>query len=244
MRAEDKRECLTETLCMGYGAAMIIRRPLGHQIADQLRMDIIAGKLQTGDRLTQEAICARFETSRIPVRDAVQILSYEGLLRATPTGIHITAPSESDFEDMLRIEALLHSLATELAAERASDDNLRRLADLHSRTTELMGEGNKAAAFNANYEFHRTINRLANSTRLTAAIRANSVRAHWPLLPEGSDRMPEFVHDHPQLIDAMLARQPTTASALMFDHMTKLNRTMLDSRRLATARTANAVDSS
>jgi DNA-binding GntR family transcriptional regulator len=208
---------------------MIVRRPLGHQIADELRMDIISGVLPTGQRLTQEAICARFETSRMPVRDAVQILSYEGLVRATPTGIVITGPTETDFEDMLRIEALLHSLATELATRRATDEELGALAELNDRALRLMEDGDNAEAIEANFQFHRSINHLSQSPRLSAAIRGNSVRSHGQLIKR-PHRTSDAVHDHLALIKAMRDRQAGTAFELMLAHMTQINRAMLDRR--------------
>ena len=69
------------------------RRTLADQIAEQLRRDILFGVIGPEDRLTQESVCQRFDTSRIPVRDALQRLMHEGLVEAT----HDLDPAETLF---------------------------------------------------------------------------------------------------------------------------------------------------
>lgn len=57
------------------------RRPAYLQIADDLRMQVLDGALQEGDRLPSEAeLMADYDVSRIVARDAVAVLVGEGLV--------------------------------------------------------------------------------------------------------------------------------------------------------------------
>ena len=56
---------------------------LWHRIADAIRLDIIGGKLASGDRLPTEALLAeRFSANRHTVRRALAVLAEEGVVGA------------------------------------------------------------------------------------------------------------------------------------------------------------------
>lgn len=50
------------------------------RIADVLRKEILSGRLEDGQELAQEQLAEILEVSRMPVREALQILELEGLL--------------------------------------------------------------------------------------------------------------------------------------------------------------------
>ncbi|KAG1385612.1 hypothetical protein G6F60_014776 [Rhizopus arrhizus] len=53
---------------------------LPHRLRDQLRFDILTGALPAGTPLKQDELAARFQASRIPVREALRQLETEGLV--------------------------------------------------------------------------------------------------------------------------------------------------------------------
>lgn len=60
-------------------------KPLYRQVADRLMQDISSGDYEPGFRLpTEDALCARFGVSRFPLRQALKILSDEGLIERIP----------------------------------------------------------------------------------------------------------------------------------------------------------------
>ncbi len=54
--------------------------PVRDQIAEQIRSDIIAGELQPGSKLNEQALAERFGVSRGPIRDVLLQLTQEGLV--------------------------------------------------------------------------------------------------------------------------------------------------------------------
>ena len=52
----------------------------GSRIADNIRNGIISGEYPPGMRIRQESIAERFGASRVPVREALRQLEYEGLV--------------------------------------------------------------------------------------------------------------------------------------------------------------------
>ncbi len=61
---------------MAYESAAI-------RVTSELRSEILQGEIAPGARLSQQSTAERFGVSRIPVRDALQVLGGEGLVRPT-----------------------------------------------------------------------------------------------------------------------------------------------------------------
>ena len=62
------------------GACIIQKSTLTQMVTDQLRQDILLGIIASGSRITVQSIAKRYNTSALPVREAMQILSSENLL--------------------------------------------------------------------------------------------------------------------------------------------------------------------
>ena len=89
---------------------------LGEQVADILRRRIVRGELTQGDRLTEEAVAEEFGVSRGPVRDAVSLLVYEGLVETRrPRGIYIRGLTLDDIEQLYSLRGALEQLAVRRA---------------------------------------------------------------------------------------------------------------------------------
>ena len=57
------------------------RKPLAEEAADQIRQDILAGRLGQGERLVELRVATALNISRGPVREAFKLLRAEGLLQ-------------------------------------------------------------------------------------------------------------------------------------------------------------------
>ena len=58
----------------------ISEKSLSDYMAEQLTDEILSGKIRGGSRLKQEELAKTFDASRIPVREALQILESQGLV--------------------------------------------------------------------------------------------------------------------------------------------------------------------
>lgn len=66
------------------------------QIVDQLRMEIITGRIAEGRPLREVSLAERFEVSRALIRESLKQLAHEGMVESKPNCGMRVAPSSSD----------------------------------------------------------------------------------------------------------------------------------------------------
>jgi DNA-binding GntR family transcriptional regulator len=96
-----------------------------------VRNAILSGVMGPGARLRQEELADVFGTSRIPVREALRALEYEGLVTSEPhRGFTVAALDADDVEEVYDLRILLESEAVRLALPLLTDEDLEDLEQL------------------------------------------------------------------------------------------------------------------
>ncbi len=96
-----------------------------------LRIGVLEGILAPGARLRQEELAEAFGTSRIPVREALRALEYEGLVTSEPNrGFTVTSIDGDDVDEIYELRALLEGEAVRLAVPLLTDADLDDLKDI------------------------------------------------------------------------------------------------------------------
>src|SRR3954462_3064589 len=86
----------------------VTRSTLRQQIADALRDEALAGRLQPGQEFTVKEIAEQYGVSATPVREALVDLSAQGLLEADQhRGFHVHEYSLDDFRGMIEARSLV-----------------------------------------------------------------------------------------------------------------------------------------
>ncbi|MDT0616079.1 GntR family transcriptional regulator [Streptomyces lancefieldiae] len=90
------------------GTGAVTRSTLRRQIADALRDEVLAGRLQPGQEFTVKEIAEQYGVSATPVREALVDLSAQGLLDADHhRGFHVHEYSVDDFRGMIAARGLV-----------------------------------------------------------------------------------------------------------------------------------------
>ena len=102
-----------------------------------LREAIVEGVLAPEARLRQEDLATIFGTSRIPVREALRVLEYEGLAESEPNrGFAVTSLDADQIEEIYELRIVLESHATRLAIPLLTESDLTDLEDLYREMQE------------------------------------------------------------------------------------------------------------
>ena len=140
------------------------------QVANALRLAILNGEFDPGQAVPQEEIATRFGVSRIPVRDAMNLLQAEGLLHIVPSkGSFVANPSPDEIRETYDIRVLLELEALRLAFRHHDVHSLAR-AEFWLRQFEL--ETEPARLGEVDREFHAALYAPAKKAKLFELVNA------------------------------------------------------------------------
>lgn len=210
-------------------ARPVVRRyTLSAQVADVIRDQILTGQLKSGERLVQSEWAKRFGISRMPVRDAINQLASEGIVRLTESGTaEVLSVNADDMRDGYALHALLSSFSAKLAATRRTDDELERLEQIQDEIEEAVAAGHLERASRLNWEFHSVVNEASRSPRLGALLAALAPSFPHATFELISDWPARASSHHREIIAALREGDAARASALVEEHMNEASEAML-----------------
>jgi DNA-binding GntR family transcriptional regulator len=146
----------------------IHRRYLHDEVADRLRSLILSGQLEPRSRINELELCDQFGTSRTPLREAIKILSSEGLLELLPNrGARVAVLGMGEIDDMIHVVAGLEAVAAELACQRITEDEILAIAE----DTDAMMEAWKARDDGRYFLLNRAIHEAIMSASANATLK-------------------------------------------------------------------------
>jgi DNA-binding GntR family transcriptional regulator len=199
------------------------RRPrlLARFAAERLRDDILRGRLAPGEEIAEQDYCNKLGVSRTPVREALKVLSAEGLIalrRNRPATVaHFDRES---LGHLFEIQTCLESFAARLAATRLEEAGLARLAQFQSLIEAAAAAGDLATYTRHNRALHRDIVAGAKNPELLAMhgrIIEKLALARNAALNVGR-RLEESVAEHRDILAAFEARDAEAAARLVEQH--------------------------
>ena len=192
---------------------------LGTRVAAAIRKDIMAGAIPAGSILVQERLCEAYDVSRIPVRDALITLLHEGFV--TPNSRNQMVATRFSTEDVIQtfqIEALLCGFGARLASHSLTDEDLGILDRLLIWAEEAGEPPDQAIAAEVAWEFHRRINRAADSPRLNSSLRAVTITFAQDHMREVPEWWRASRRQHREILTALMARDTKAAEVSMREH--------------------------
>lgn len=202
----------------------VVHNSLHEQVADTLRQEIFAGTLAPGSFVDEVALCERLEISRTPLREALKVLTAEGLVRHEPRrGCFVNEVTERDLDEIFPVIALLEGRCAHEAALRASDADLIALEVLHDKLQKAARDKRIVDYYDANYAIHEAIITLADNRWLAQVIGglrkilklARLQQLHAP------GRLAQSLSEHLAVFAALKARDAEGADAAMRTHLTR-----------------------
>ncbi len=131
--------------------------PLVDAVYHALRDAICDGRLEPNQKLPQIPLAAHLGISRTPVRDALQRLAQEGLVRAVSfRGFVVSEFSAREVIDVYQVRLALEPLAVGEALPHYSRMDLAKLGDICDRT-EATDVSQVDELYSLNGDFHRTL---------------------------------------------------------------------------------------
>jgi len=101
---------------------------LSQKVYRVLKTEIAKGFLEPGTKLFEDKIATQMGVSRTPVREAIQKLAAEGLIKIAPNQtLIVTEVSLEDVKEVLQIRGVLEGLAARIAAKKITRQEIEGL---------------------------------------------------------------------------------------------------------------------
>lgn len=202
----------------------LVQNSMHQEVAAALREQIFEGQWAPGALLDELALCERLEISRTPLREALKVLTAEGLLRHEPRrGCFVNEVSEKDLDEIFPVIALLEGRCAYEAARNASAADIAALDTLHERLQSHAQARRINEYYATNLLIHEAIITLADNRWLAQTIAdlrkilklARLQQLHAP------GRLEQSLGEHLAIYAALRVHDCEGADAAMRTHLTR-----------------------
>jgi DNA-binding GntR family transcriptional regulator len=201
--------------------ARITRESTASVIARQLRNAIIHGSIEPGSQLGEAELAGRLGISRGPLREAMQRLVQEGLLRSEPNrGLFVIELNADDVEDIYMARAAIERAAVSAIVDCDPVRSAGILQKAHLAMARAAKRSDARALSDADLSFHQALVNESGSRRLK--------RMHDTLLAETrmclaalelTNYLPtDVVTEHGAIVDALRAGDRRRLDRLLTSH--------------------------
>lgn len=205
-----------------------------------IKKRLMSGEFASGARLTEEGLARDLGLSRTPVREAIRRLVAEGALRFKPnSGTFVAEWTDDEIRQIFDLRTLLEAQIAEAAALSITPEELAALAAVQRELEDAASRRGDAALQRRsalNRRFHALIAAASRKTRLAGAL-ASAIE--MPIVQQTFRRYSpaqarRSLAHHQELLDALRARDPQWARAVMTSHIRAAMHALLQADRLYT----------
>ncbi len=194
-------------------------KSLSKMIAKDITTQIITGELNPGDKLVEKEYADVYGTSRAPVREAVYLLTRDGLVERIPRkGAVVKEYSNNDIFDLLEIRNMLELMAVKRIMMYGPDQEI--LQEMKENITKMKKETAIYTYTKLNHSFHTCIVKMSRSKSIIETYS----RLGWPLFriqnlsfsQEGNIK--KSIAEHEQIYDLITKQKSKELEKLLSEH--------------------------
>ncbi len=194
---------------------------LADQVFDHLENDILSGKYQRGEILTESKLCAEMGVSRTPIREALRRLEQEHIIEESGKGSVVIGINEKDLEDIFLIRKSLECMAASLAAKNRTDEQLKDLKEALEFQEFYLNKNDPDQIKLMDNRFHETLYKLSGSTTFydTLVPLHKKIQKYRRASVENSSRAAASVAEHRKIYEAIEAKNSAAAAKYASEHV-------------------------
>lgn len=198
--------------------------PISQQVVKRMREMIRKGILKKGDKIVEKTLCQAMGISRTPFREALHILSSEGLIQLVPNkGAYVAEPSMQDIREMFCVMSILEGTAARICAEKMNAEDLKKLENLYRKMEKFFHATNYEKYMAVNHCYHALVQELAGNKILSEVINGlmQKILLYRYRQIYQPDRLNQSMQEHRNIQEAFRKKDPEAAERLMRKHLTK-----------------------
>lgn len=203
----------------------IDNKSLRERVLDSLRTAIINGELKPGDTLIETDLAAQLGISRAPLREAINILSVEGLVETIPYhGTKVRKLARKDIEELYSVRSMMEVFAIERIIAAGPDRVDEAVTALRRICDEMMGaarEGSMTDVNSIDRRFHNALIEHSGNNLLFMLWNSVTLRVQqvMSLRNKKTGDLQQIARNHLTIVDAIARLDTAEAIRLICEHI-------------------------
>lgn len=194
---------------------------LADQVFEHIERDILSGKYERGEIITESKLSTELGVSRTPIREALRRLEQEHLIEESGKGSIVIGISEKDLEDIFLIRKQLECLAASMAAKNHTDEQLAELKETLELQEFYVTKADTEHVKYMDNKFHRILYKLTGSTVFydTLVPLHRKIQKYRRASLQSKSRATESVLEHRRVYEAIASRDGDLAAKTVLEHI-------------------------
>lgn len=209
------------------GMFVLEGRPTAQLIADQLRELIVQGAFRPGQQVNESALASQLNTSRGPLREALQRLCQEGILVSKRNrGVFVLELSSEDVREIYAVREAVELAAADSLLDSGPEqvtDTCRELKGIIRNMAKQVAASEWQAIARLDMQFHTAFVSGAGNNRLIRIYATLAAESRMCILSleVSYPRIDALVQEHQTILDLLEARDRTGLKQAVKRHMQK-----------------------
>ena len=194
---------------------------LAERVFERLETDLLGGRYQRGELLTEHRLVEDLGVSRTPIREALRRLEQEHIVEIGTRGILVIGVSEEDVRDIFDIRLHIEGEAAARAAKNADPVSIGRLGEALELQEYYVGRSDADHIRSMDSRFHELVYLASGSVIYADTLLPlhKKVQKYRKLSVESEDRAAESAAEHREIYEAIERGDAEAAARAMTAHV-------------------------
>ncbi len=201
------------------------------KVYDYLKEQILSGKYEEGNAITENGVAKELSVSRTPVREALRQLELGDLVKIVPNkGAVVQGISFDDVRNIYEIRSLIEGVAAVHAVNNADDGEIAQLKEIVDLAEFYFQRGDDKKLRDMDGKFHRCLYEICHNRILKHIL--NDLHGYGIRYREKSmqskGRVEKTITEHRDIMNAILQRDAKSAERLATKHINNALKSILE----------------
>lgn len=193
--------------------------------------EITGFRLRSGSQLSENRLATQLGISRTPVREALQRLEKEGLVKRSDSArFTVSQLSKTEVTDACELLEVLDTHICRRAAQKLTPDQVTQLWDSIALMETAAAADDRVLWAEADVKFHRLVNAIAGNQLIAENVKETRrrIQRFWLRAVSLQQGLEVCADEHRVLVEAMVAKDYDAIEPAIKAHIAHMRTRMLD----------------
>ncbi|MGN1143313.1 MAG: GntR family transcriptional regulator, partial [Anaerovoracaceae bacterium] len=149
----------------------IVQKTTAEKIEEELKTEILTGKLRPGQRIVEQKLCDRYGISRTPIREILRHVEAEGLIETIPNrGAVVKGFTSREIDDFFLLKAPLEVQCVRWAIDRITPEEMDMLEQIFEFMEFYTMSGDLEKMLRINHGFDAALYQACHNRELESTL--------------------------------------------------------------------------